>query len=219
MHNRELSAADVIALLKLQPHPEGGHFRETFRDVRPRYRHREQKRIRARCLDRDLLPARRRRDLALAPRRCGRGLALVCRRAARVVARRRERRRHPSRTRPGTRVQASARKRSSPPAAGNRQRASARGRSLAAPWRRDSSLRVLSSRTRALTRQIPRCCRNVNAPMWLDGRTRDFSTTNALGSDSLTHWRQTLIVQFTDAQRHCACRIGATHQRVLASTY
>jgi uncharacterized protein len=28
------SAADLIARLKLQPHPEGGHFRETFRDPR-----------------------------------------------------------------------------------------------------------------------------------------------------------------------------------------
>lgn len=28
----ELSAAEVIALLHLKPHPEGGHFRETFRD-------------------------------------------------------------------------------------------------------------------------------------------------------------------------------------------
>ncbi len=27
-----LSAADIIARLDLQPHPEGGHFRETFRD-------------------------------------------------------------------------------------------------------------------------------------------------------------------------------------------
>jgi len=27
-----LTAADVIGLLDLQPHPEGGHFRETFRD-------------------------------------------------------------------------------------------------------------------------------------------------------------------------------------------
>jgi uncharacterized protein len=26
------SAADIIARLALQPHPEGGHFRETFRD-------------------------------------------------------------------------------------------------------------------------------------------------------------------------------------------
>jgi predicted cupin superfamily sugar epimerase len=26
------SAADIIQLLDLQPHPEGGHFRETFRD-------------------------------------------------------------------------------------------------------------------------------------------------------------------------------------------
>jgi predicted cupin superfamily sugar epimerase len=29
-----LTAADVIRLLKLKPHPEGGHFRETFRDAR-----------------------------------------------------------------------------------------------------------------------------------------------------------------------------------------
>jgi uncharacterized protein len=28
-----LTAAEVIALLDLKPHPEGGHFRETFRDV------------------------------------------------------------------------------------------------------------------------------------------------------------------------------------------
>jgi uncharacterized protein len=29
-----LTAADVIRLLDLRPHPEGGHFRETFRDAR-----------------------------------------------------------------------------------------------------------------------------------------------------------------------------------------
>lgn len=29
-----LSAADIIARLGLQPHPEGGHYRETFRDFR-----------------------------------------------------------------------------------------------------------------------------------------------------------------------------------------
>ena len=28
------SAAEIITLLDLQPHPEGGHFRETFRDMR-----------------------------------------------------------------------------------------------------------------------------------------------------------------------------------------
>jgi len=28
-----LTAAEVIALLDLKPHPEGGHYRETFRDV------------------------------------------------------------------------------------------------------------------------------------------------------------------------------------------
>ena len=30
----ELSASDVVHLLGLTPHPEGGHFRETFRDSR-----------------------------------------------------------------------------------------------------------------------------------------------------------------------------------------
>src|SRR5436190_17657925 len=34
MTMRTLSAADVIHLLDLKPHPEGGHFRETFRDSR-----------------------------------------------------------------------------------------------------------------------------------------------------------------------------------------
>jgi predicted cupin superfamily sugar epimerase len=29
------SAADIIRRLDLSPHPEGGHFRETFRDSRP----------------------------------------------------------------------------------------------------------------------------------------------------------------------------------------
>jgi predicted cupin superfamily sugar epimerase len=29
-----LTAADIIRLLDLKPHPEGGHFRETFRDDR-----------------------------------------------------------------------------------------------------------------------------------------------------------------------------------------
>ena len=31
---QELSAAEVVRLLDLRPHPEGGHFRETFRDPR-----------------------------------------------------------------------------------------------------------------------------------------------------------------------------------------
>src|SRR5450755_2160065 len=31
---RLLSAADIIARLELQPHPEGGHYRESFRDAR-----------------------------------------------------------------------------------------------------------------------------------------------------------------------------------------
>jgi predicted cupin superfamily sugar epimerase len=34
MNAKTLTAADVIRLLDLQPHPEGGYFRETFRDPR-----------------------------------------------------------------------------------------------------------------------------------------------------------------------------------------
>lgn len=34
LHQTALSAADIVRLLRLQPHPEGGHFRETFRDSR-----------------------------------------------------------------------------------------------------------------------------------------------------------------------------------------
>ena len=33
----KLSASEVIRLLDLKPHPEGGHFRETFRDTPPPY--------------------------------------------------------------------------------------------------------------------------------------------------------------------------------------
>src|SRR5262249_11449096 len=29
-----LSAADIVALLDLKPHPEGGHYRQTFKDAR-----------------------------------------------------------------------------------------------------------------------------------------------------------------------------------------
>ncbi len=70
-----LTAADVIRLLELSPHPEGGHYRETFRD--------------ARTIDGGravstaiyfLLGARR--AFALAQGRCGGNLALACRRAA-----------------------------------------------------------------------------------------------------------------------------------------
>lgn len=32
MTDQNLSARDIIRLLDLKPHPEGGHFRETFRD-------------------------------------------------------------------------------------------------------------------------------------------------------------------------------------------
>ena len=30
-----LTAQDIVRMLGLKPHPEGGHFRETFRDARP----------------------------------------------------------------------------------------------------------------------------------------------------------------------------------------
>jgi len=31
---RKLSAAEIIRLLELKPHPEGGHYRQTFQDAR-----------------------------------------------------------------------------------------------------------------------------------------------------------------------------------------
>ncbi len=34
MTTKQLTAAEVIRRLELEPHPEGGHFRETFRDSR-----------------------------------------------------------------------------------------------------------------------------------------------------------------------------------------
>ncbi|MBY0530904.1 MAG: cupin domain-containing protein [Xanthobacteraceae bacterium] len=34
MSIEQRTAAEIVALLGLQPHPEGGHFRETFRDMR-----------------------------------------------------------------------------------------------------------------------------------------------------------------------------------------
>jgi uncharacterized protein len=43
------SAADIIRLLELKPHPEGGQFRQTFRDTRTVDG--------TRGIDRDLFPA------------------------------------------------------------------------------------------------------------------------------------------------------------------
>jgi predicted cupin superfamily sugar epimerase len=33
------TAAEIIARLDLKPHPEGGHYRETFRDSRSAFAH------------------------------------------------------------------------------------------------------------------------------------------------------------------------------------
>ena len=77
-----LSAADVIRLLDLKPHPEGGHFRESFRAGRA---HRRPGRI-----DGDLFPPRRaasarigigwkRRSLALLRRPATRAEIATCR--------------------------------------------------------------------------------------------------------------------------------------------
>jgi uncharacterized protein len=33
--NTSLTAAEIIRLLDLKPHPEGGHYRQTFHDARP----------------------------------------------------------------------------------------------------------------------------------------------------------------------------------------
>ena len=73
-----------IRLLDLEPHPEGGHFRQTFRDSRRRVAS-----GRPRGFDRDLFSARARRALALASGRRSRSLALSRRRAACARNRRR----------------------------------------------------------------------------------------------------------------------------------
>ena len=70
-----LTADDIIRLLDLKPHPEGGHFRETFRDTR-------QVEGNTRRIHCHLLSAGARRAFALASCRCGGNLALACRRAA-----------------------------------------------------------------------------------------------------------------------------------------
>ena len=73
------TAAEVIRLLDLKPHPEGGHFRETFRDAA-----RSVRAAGARGLDRDLFSARARRALALASDRCRRrsGTGMPARRSS-----------------------------------------------------------------------------------------------------------------------------------------
>ncbi len=71
-----MTAEDVIRLLDLKPHPEGGYFRETFRDG-------SEGGARAKATAIYYL-LRERRDLALAPHRCRRDLALVRRSPARA---------------------------------------------------------------------------------------------------------------------------------------
>ena len=72
MADGPLTAADIIRLLDLKPHPEGGHYRETFRDSNVDAKGRA-----ASTAIYFLLGARR--AIALASRRRGRGLALACR--------------------------------------------------------------------------------------------------------------------------------------------
>ena len=134
-------AADIIRLLDLKPHPEGGHYRETFRDAR---RDAE----RPRRLDRDLFPARARRALALASGRCRRDLALHAGRAA--GAGDRGRCAADRRMRLGADLAAGERPQAVVPAAtGRRPKASATGRWSAARSRRDSSSPASSWRRRA----------------------------------------------------------------------
>ena len=69
-----MDADEIIALLGLAPHPEGGFYRETFRDERG---------VEGRAWSTAiyfLLEAGT--EVALASRRCGRDLALVCRSTA-----------------------------------------------------------------------------------------------------------------------------------------
>ena len=71
-----MTASDIIERLKLEPHPEGGWFRETWRaETKDGARERHS----------DLLSPESRRTLSLAPRRRRRNLALLRRRAAEAV--------------------------------------------------------------------------------------------------------------------------------------
>jgi hypothetical protein len=64
------SAAEIIRLLDLQPHPEGGFFRETFRDPARDARGRAVSTL-------IYFFSRRPPDFALAQGRCHRGLAFL----------------------------------------------------------------------------------------------------------------------------------------------
>jgi predicted cupin superfamily sugar epimerase len=68
------TAAEIIARLELKPHPEGGHYRETFRDPRVD----ESGRARSTAIYFLLVQ----RALALAPHRCRGGLAPLRRQRA-----------------------------------------------------------------------------------------------------------------------------------------
>ena len=134
----------MIRLLDLKPHPEGGHFRETFRDARSLIDGK-----RPRGLDRDLFSARARRALALASHRRRRSLALVRRRAAQA--------RHcaghgSARARDAWEAispPANGRRRSCRRTPGRRRKRSATGRSSAARSRPASTSRSSSWRRRA----------------------------------------------------------------------
>ena len=67
-----LPADEIIRVLDLRPHPEGGYFRETFRDPAQDFAGPGR-------LDIDLLSAEGWRGFALAQGRCRRDLALLWR--------------------------------------------------------------------------------------------------------------------------------------------
>ena len=74
-----LTADEIVRLLDLKPHPEGGHYRETFRDAATVGLGADPARAASTAI---YFLLARRRGVALAQGRRRRGLALVCGRAA-----------------------------------------------------------------------------------------------------------------------------------------
>jgi hypothetical protein len=168
----DLSAADVIRLLGLVPHPEGGHYRETFRDESAGGGRAVSTAIyfllaagevsRWHRVDAAELWHWHAGARSKSPSRLRASFLRACASAT-------------------TLLPASARK---PPCRlpiGRARGASAPGRSLAARLRRDSSSPDLSLRQRDSSR-----CIHCNAKMLQEGRKSDFSTTNQQAAISVT---------------------------------
>ena len=150
-----LSAAEVIRLLDLKPHPEGGHFRETFRDQLTI----EGGRVASTAI---YFLLAHRPALPLAPDRCSGDLALPCRRAARASNCGATDRRSMRLTVGPDSQPAHAPRRLSRHAHGSRRKVSANGPSWAARSRLDLNFADLKWPPRVGSRNNPDLARRIN---------------------------------------------------------